>query len=245
MPEKKEWYRNWFDSPYYDLLYRDRDQEEADVFIHNLVSYLVPPKNASMLDLACGKGRYSIALNRSGYHVTGMDLSQRKIQAARENESYTLSFVLHDMRLPFERNRYDYIFNLFTSFGYFDNKVENKMVLTNVYNALKKGGIFVLDYVNGEKAAIYLQEFEKYTVEGIEFAIHRLVKDDVIIKEIKVKDGEKQYDFKEKIYIFSESRLEEYITECGFEIKAVFGDYKLNEFDSLHSDRLIIVCRKV
>lgn len=44
MPNKKEWYRNWFDSPYYDILYKDRDQEEADMFIYNLVKHLSPQK---------------------------------------------------------------------------------------------------------------------------------------------------------------------------------------------------------
>jgi hypothetical protein len=44
MPDKKEWYRNWFDSPYYDLLYKERDQEEADMFIHNLVNTYPLPR---------------------------------------------------------------------------------------------------------------------------------------------------------------------------------------------------------
>ena len=132
MSEQKEWYRNWFDSPYYDLLYQDRDQEEADKFIHNLIKHLSPPKHATMLDLACGKGRYSIALNRMGYNVTGSDLSQRKINAARQHENKELVFTVHDMRVPFELTQYDYVFNLFTSFGYCDNEEENKVVLTNV-----------------------------------------------------------------------------------------------------------------
>src|SRR5271154_276772 len=115
MPEKKEWYRNWFDSPYYDLLYKDRDQEEADMFVHNLVKHLAPPKNSLMLDLACGKGRYSIALNRMGYNVTGIDLSQRKIEAAKHFQNNSLVFAVNDMRMPLQPNQYDYVFNLFTS----------------------------------------------------------------------------------------------------------------------------------
>lgn len=244
MPDKKEWYRNWFDSPYYDLLYKDRDQEEADMFIHNLVKHLDPPKNALMLDLACGNGRYSIALNRMGYNVTGIDLSQKKIETAKHCQNSSLTFAVNDMRMPLEPSKYDFIFNLFTSFGYFDKEEENKKVLNNVYNSLKKKGDFVLDYVNGEKAVRHLLHHEECTIEGVHFSISRTVKNNLIVKDIKIKDGEEEYSFSEKVSIFSESKLTEYIQDCGFEILEIFGDYQLNKFNSFKSDRLIIISRK-
>jgi len=244
MPLQKEWYRNWFDSPYYDLLYKERDQEEADMFIDNLVKHLAPPKHAIMLDLACGNGRYSVALNRMGYDVTGIDLSQRKIETAKLNQNRRLTFAVNDMRVPLEPNKYDYVFNLFTSFGYFDNEEENKLVLVNVFNSLKKGGVFVLDYMNGKKAAKHLLGYEEFSVEDIYFIIERYVKDNLIIKEIKIKDGVEEYNFLEKISIFTEEKLAELITGCGFKINEILGNYQLNEFDSVNSDRLIIICRK-
>jgi len=244
MQEEKEWYQSWFESPYYDLLYKDRDQEEADMFIHNLVTHLAPSKNALMLDLACGKGRHSIALNRMGYNVTGVDLSQRKIKAAKQHENSSLSFEVHDMRMPLEPNKYDYVFNLFTSFGYFDNEEENKVVLTNVFNSLKSKGIFILDYVNGERASKYLLKHEEYSLEGVDFSIYRYAKNNVIVKEIKIKDGVVECSFTEKVNIFSETKLKEYITGCGFEVLETFGDYQLNKFIAKDSDRLIIISRK-
>jgi SAM-dependent methyltransferase len=244
MPDKKEWYRNWFDSPYYDLLYKERDQEEADMFIHNLVRHLSPPEQSLMLDLACGNGRYSIALNRMGYHVTGIDLSQRKIEAAKLHQNIGLTFAVNDMRMPLEPNKYDYVFNLFTSFGYFDNEEENKIVLTNVYNSLKKGGTFVLDYMNGEKTAQNLLGYEEFSADDIHFTIERYVENSIIIKQIKIRDGGFEYNFSEKIRIFSETKLAEFITGCGFQILETLGDYQLHTFDSINSDRLIIICRK-
>ncbi len=244
MPDKKEWYRNWFDSPYYDLLYKDRDQEEADMFIHNLVKHLSPPKNSLMLDLACGNGRYSIALNNMGYNVTGIDLSQNKIESAKKHQSNSLTFAVNDMRMPLEPNRYDFIFNLFTSFGYFDNEEENKVVLTNVFNALKSKGTFVLDYVNGEKAAKGLLKNDTCSINGVDFIINRYLKDNLIIKDIKVKDGIIEFDYSEKISIFSEAKLKNYITGCGFEITETFGDYQLHNYNQPDSDRLIIISRK-
>ena len=245
MPDKKEWYRNWFDSPYYDLLYKDRGQQEADMFVHNLVKHIAPQKNAIMLDLACGNGRHSIALNRMGYHVTGINLSQRKIEAAKQHQNSSLSFAVNDMRMPLEPNKYDYVFNLFTSFGYFDKEEENKQVLTNVYNSLKKGGIFVFDYVNGEKVAKHLMQHDKCSVEGVDFIIKKHIENNLIVKEIKIKDGDEECRFSEKVRIFSESKLREYVIGCGFQIMETLGDYQLNGFDSEKSDRLIIISRKI
>ncbi|HTA27223.1 MAG TPA: class I SAM-dependent methyltransferase [Bacteroidia bacterium] len=244
MSPKKEWYRNWFESPYYDLLYKERDQEEADMFIDNLVKHLAPPKNAVMLDLACGKGRYSIALNRMGYNVTGIDLSQRKITAAKENENSTLLFNVQDMRLPLESDKYNYVFNLFTSFGYFETDDENRAVLANVFKSLKKGGIFVLDYMNGEKVAKNLLGYEEFSIKDIHFSIERYVENNLIIKEIKINDGGETFNFSEKISIFTEEKLAELMTGCGFEIQEVFGDYQLHKFDAGTSERLIFIGRK-
>lgn len=197
-----------------------------------------------MLDLACGNGRYSIALNRMGYNVTGIDLSQKKIEAAKHCQNNALSFAVNDMRMPLEPNKYDYVFNLFTSFGYFDNDEENKIVLNNVYNSLKKCGVFVLDYVNGEKAAKNLMPHGECTIDGVHFSIKRFVKNNLIVKEIKIRDGDEECDFSEKVSIFSEAKLKGFITACGFEISEVFGDYQLHGFDATQSDRLIIISRK-
>ena len=67
------WYANWFDTPYYHILYKDRDHAEAQLFLDNITHYLNLPENAQVLDLACGRGRHSIYLNKLGYNVLGTD----------------------------------------------------------------------------------------------------------------------------------------------------------------------------
>jgi SAM-dependent methyltransferase len=54
------------------------------------------------------------------------------------------------MRNPIDAKPVDAVFNLFTSFGYFDNEKDDKKVFQSVYDALKPGGFFVLDYLNEE-----------------------------------------------------------------------------------------------
>ena len=60
------WFETWFDTPYYHILYKDRDFAEAENFISLLIKYLKLPENSKIIDLACGKGRHSIFLNQLG-----------------------------------------------------------------------------------------------------------------------------------------------------------------------------------
>ena len=85
---KQEWFEQWFDTKYYHILYKNRDFEEARQFIDNLIGYLDPPKKSKILDLACGKGRFSLYLAEKGYDLTGVDLSQESIEYAKP-VSYT------------------------------------------------------------------------------------------------------------------------------------------------------------
>ena len=59
-----EWFKDWFDSPYYHILYKDRNFDEAEQFINNLLTFLKPETNSRFLDLGCGKGRHSVFLNK-------------------------------------------------------------------------------------------------------------------------------------------------------------------------------------
>ncbi len=59
MEVPKQWFKDWFNSPYYHLLYSNRDEREAAAFIDKLVDYLRPAPGALMLDVACGRGRHA------------------------------------------------------------------------------------------------------------------------------------------------------------------------------------------
>src|SRR5215213_5123663 len=57
--EKNQWFRQWFDSPYYHKLYFNRDEREAAAFINRLANRLHAAPGSFMLDVACGRGRHS------------------------------------------------------------------------------------------------------------------------------------------------------------------------------------------
>lgn len=70
----QNWFASWFDTPYYHILYKERNYREAQIFMDNLTHYLNLPEKAKVLDLACGKGRHAIYLNQLGFEVIGADL---------------------------------------------------------------------------------------------------------------------------------------------------------------------------
>lgn len=246
MNKTPQWFELWFDSPYYPVLYNNRNHEEARLFINNLTQWLNVPQGARVLDLACGRGRHSNYLAEKGFHVVGVDISPKSIETAmsRYNGPH-LDFYIHDMRLPFRINYFDYIFNFFTSFGYFKNLNENQSVIAAIHKGLKPGGRAMIDFMNVEKVINNIVEREEKTVDNIHFYIRRQVQEGFIHKFIKVDDGKKVSIFAEEVQILKPVHFYQMLQEEGFKLVKEFGDYRLNPFDSKTSDRYIIIIEKL
>lgn len=238
--ESASWFASWFDSPYYHILYKDRNYREAQVFMDNLTHYLNLPEKAKVLDLACGKGRHSIYLNQLGFDVIGADLSENSIQQASKNANATLHFEVHDMRLPFN-DKFDAIFNLFTSFGYFENDADNLKTLIAIKESLSDYGFAVIDFMNVTQVIANLVPDEVKTVDGIEFHIKRYVKDNHIFKEIDFNDKGESFHFTEKVKALTLDDFKQLMDAAGIYLLDVFGDYKLKKFHKQTSERLIMI----
>lgn len=234
------WYASWFDTPYYHILYKDRDYEEAQLFMDNLTGYLNLPDDAKIMDLACGKGRHSVYLNKLGFDVTGADLSANSISQAKKYENDTLHFMEHDMREPFS-TQYDAIFNLFTSFGYFENDEDNITTLKAICQSLTEYGFAVIDFMNVHRVIENLVAEEVKTVDGIDFHIKRFVVDNHIIKDITFTDKGKDFHFTEKVKALTLADFEQMMEEAGIYLLETFGDYRLRKFYKNESDRLIMI----
>ncbi len=233
------WYASWFDTPYYHILYKDRDYEEAQLFMDNITAYLNLPDEAKILDLACGKGRHSLYLSKLGYDVTGADLSENSIAEAAKYENEKLHFIVHDMREPLDE-KFDAIFNLFTSFGYFDDDNDNVRTLKAICASLSEYGFGVIDFMNVSQVLKNLVPEEIKSVEGIDFHIRRYHLDNHIYKEIDFTDKGKGYHFTEKVRALTLSDFEQMMEEAGIHLLDVFGDYKLRKYNS-ESERLIMI----
>ena len=245
--QAQPWFKNWFNSPYYHQLYFNRDEQEAAKFIDALINHLKPAAGAYMLDVACGKGRHAVHLSEKGFDVTGIDLSEDSIQEALLQESDKLHFYLHDMRLPFWINYFDYAFNFFTSFGYFATQREHDNAIRTIAQSLKKEGFFVLDYLNVHYAEDHLvHQFDK-EIDGVNYFITKWFDETHFYKKITVED-EALPDpliYQEKVAKFSLGDFTEMFAYQGLQIQEVFGDYSFGKYDVKKSSRLIMIARKI
>ena len=237
---KTDWFTSWFNTKYYHILYKNRNNEEAQMFMRNITKFLQLSKNSHILDLPCGKGRHSIYLNSLGYKVTGGDLSENSILHAKQFENDSLKFKVKDMRNHIS-NTYDAIFNLFTSFGYFEDDKDEIQVLKNMKNGLGKDGVFVLDFLNVVNVKNNLVTKEIKCIDGIEFHIEREIIDGFVLKHISFKDKGVDYSYTEYVKYLDLSKFELFFAEAGLKINHIFGDYQLSNFNAEQSDRLILV----
>ncbi len=238
--DKSTWYASWFDTPFYHILYKDRDHTEAETFMHNLTNYLNIPEGGKILDLACGKGRHAVYLNSIGYDVTGVDLSENSIGFAKQFENESLHFEVHDMCKPYNE-QFDAVFNLFTSFGYFDKDEDNLNTIKAIKADLNEFGFGVIDFMNTDYVLNNLVPEETKTVDGTTFHLKRYKENGYIVKDIAFTHEGDDYHYQERVRAFSLKDFEALFEKAGVYLLDIFGDYKLRKFDKMESSRLIMI----
>lgn len=232
---------NWFNSDYYHILYKNRDKKEAEFFINNLIKKLKIKKKSKILDLACGVGRHSFYLNKKGMNVIGIDNSENNIKKAKKFENKFLKFKKKEMTEDYGQE-FDFIFNLFTSFGYINEK-HNLNTFKSINNSLINHGILVIDYLNVFKLKEELVEKETKKIGNIIFNIKRSFKDNFIVKKIKIKDNNEIFYFEERVMELTKNDFQYYLKKFDFEILDVYGNYNLEKYHK-NSERLIMIIKK-
>lgn len=243
---QSEWFAAWFDSEHYHRLYAHRDDAEANALVDRLAVALRIPSRASVLDLGCGSGRHARRLAALGFEVTGIDLSAESIGRAQARSVPRARFVRQDMRVPFGECRFDYVFNLFTSFGYFADPTDHLTVVRNIATALRVGGCLVLDYLNVGYAAARLVGSDRQERDGVVYQVTRWSDRSHICKRIVVqpRDGEAAIEHVERVARLSLVDFRLLFALCGLTLEAAYGSYDLAPFDERTSPRLILVARK-
>lgn len=241
-----EWYKAWFDSAYYHKLYFERNDEEAGKFLDNLGTHLQPAPESRMLDAACGRGRHARLLAEKGFDVTGVDLSFSSVQFANQFAIDRLQFYQHDLRLPCWINYFNYVFNFFTSFGYFATKREHDDAVRTMAQSLQPGGVLLLDYLNVHYVEDHLVPNEVKLVEGTTYQINRWHDAAHFYKKIVIEDAalDNHLEFTERVAKFSLADFTEMLARQQVQVVDVLGDYNLAAYDVKATPRLIVVGKK-
>ena len=201
-----------------------------------------------VLDLACGSGRHSIALNADGYMMVGLDASRKLLKIAKQR-SEEISVVLSDVRfLPFKTGTFSSVVSVDTSFGYLPSKADDKVSLSEVRRVLSKMGLFVIDVFNQE----YLDL--KYKVQNnstkmIDYPSFFLLQKRTVSNgggwlcdswTIRDKACGQVRIFEHKVRLYGRDKLFRLLEGVGFRIYQVFGGYEGETF-RVDSSRLIFL----
>lgn len=237
-----------FNPEYYLYFYEDRlAEDKTDQEIKFLKEVLKLGLGMNILDLACGHGRHANKLSELGYSVLGIDINEDFLEIARDytkQKGLAVQYIRQDMREISYSNEFDRILLLFTSFGYF-NDAENLRVLKNISKALKSDGLFCLDLINRDylsgnlKPCMITERQEDLMIDRISFDPKT---GRTLNRRIYLKNG-KRIDAPFSVRIYSYTEINELMRKVNLSIEEVYGGWNKESFSN-QSYRMIIVASK-
>ncbi|OXM86900.1 class I SAM-dependent methyltransferase [Paenibacillus rigui] len=240
------WYEKSFGDDYL-LVYKHRDLEGAYDEVKRMIEWLRLPEGSEVLDLCCGMGRHSMALDDFGYKVTGVDLSDVLLSEARKlDRNNKVHWLQGDMREVPLHKPFDAVVNLFTSFGYFDADEENERVLSEIHRLLKPPaegeGKFIIDYMNPEYVREHLVPFSSRTEGRCTIEESRVIEDGCVRKTIVISGPDMETrTYLEQVKLYPLATFLDMLSRAGLEVAHIYGDYHASEYSKADSKRMIFV----
>ena len=244
-----KWYEDeTFWNKLYPFLFPERRFDAAEDEVGGILD-LAGLEKGDVLDLACGPGRHATALAKKGFRVTGVDLSPfllRKARGLARAGGVDVEWVQEDMRRFVRPEAFDLAINIFTAFGYFDDKRDDLKVLRNIHRSLRKGGAFVIELKGKEGLARhFLPTTSKELADGKLLVERHEIFDDWtrIRNEWTVIEDGTATTFRFHTTVYSGQELKDRLLEAGFGDVSLFGGLDGSEY-GLDAERLVAVARK-
>lgn len=244
---RDEWFRTWFESDYYLKVYKHRNLEDAEKLVRLIISQDAIKSGGRLLDLGCGAGRHAAIFAGEGFEVFGIDISNNLLKLARrdsEQKGIYLSLMRADLRRIPLRSGFDIVTNLFTTFGYFHSTEENFSIFRSSFELLNQGGIFVFDYLNPIHLSRNLISESREEFDGIFLLQKREISGSRVRKHITLQSGEESFNYCEDVRLYYDDELREGLSEAGFDLIQLYGDYSGAKFEREKSPRFIAICQK-
>lgn len=210
---------------------------------------LVQPTGKDVLDLCCGPGRWSIPFAKSGFRVTGVDRTKPFLSRARADArraQVRIEWVRQDMRDFVRPGAFDLALSLFTSFGYFDDKGEDLLVLKNLYASLRPGGSLLMEMAGKEILARIFQPTTSTPLPdgAVLFERHEVVDGWSRMRNewTLIKNGRAR-TWRFQVTIYSGQELRDRLEQAGFADVKLFGSFDGDDY-GVNAQRLIAVARR-
>lgn len=245
--------REWFEDEsfwreVYPYTFDDERFAAADEQVRKIVR-LTGVRRGAVLDLCCGPGRHTVVLARRGFRVTGVDRTRFLLNKARRRARSArapVEFVRADMRDFVRPDAYNLVLSMFTSFGYFDDKEDDRLVLRNIFTSLKPGGRCLIDVMGKERLAAIMRSTgsTRYPDGALLIQTHEIFDDWTRIRnEWILLKGNRVRRFKFHHTIYSGQELRDLLLQSGFGEAKLYGDLDGQPYGP-DAPRLIAVARK-
>jgi SAM-dependent methyltransferase len=239
------WYEDAFRADY-RRVYPHRDLDAARPQASWLLAHGV---RGRVLDLCCGFGRHSLLLAEAGLDVAGLDLSRDLLAAARELPDFEGKLagrlVQADAReLPFAERSFDALVNLFSSFGYF-GELDDARMLREIARVVRPGAVVVLDLMNPGYVRANLRD--ESVREDDEFMLRerRALADGGkrVVKDVELRTGADVKRWREDVRLYELGEMRARLASLGLSVESTHGEFDDSAY-SAASPRMLLVARR-
>ena len=240
----------WFESEnfwtqYAPIMFDDARWAEAPTVAQYVKDIAKLAPGSKVLDAGCGLGRISVELAALGLDVTGVDIIQSELDAARDSaqaEGVELTLVNQDLRTFHAQNQFACAVNLYTSFGYCDTVDEDMQILRNIAESVKPGGTFIMECTSRETAILYWTPGEEFERAGYKVVTHfevtgaweglksqwTLYPENADLKKSPAPQPVVDHTFIQRLY--PATFLRNKLMEFGFSKAEVYGDFDFSPY---------------
>ena len=248
--EKKQWFENEsFWQNFGPVMFDSQRWAEAPGIAESVIKIAGLTKGSSVLDAGCGPGRISVELAAKGLDVTGVDIIQSELDAAKDSadaEGVKLDLINCDLRSFKSQKKFDCAINLYTSFGYCDTIEEDFQILKNIADSLSDNGFFILECTSRETAILYFTDGEWFERSGLtvltQFSVEGAWEGLRSKWTIINRDGQRiEHEFVQRLY--SAIELKRMMIRAGFNSVEIYGNYDFSPYNE-HAKTMVIVAKK-
>ena len=234
-------------SKYYDLIF-----PTSQVTV-NFLKERAGEGDKKILDVACGTGGYSFALEKKGYDLTAFDLDKKMVEELRKKAKVFGSSVkgmegnILNIKEKFPKNTMDLVFCIGNSIVHLDNSKDIEKFFKDAKDILKDEGTLLFQVINYDRIVCKgIKSLPTIYNEAADLSFERLYRYEeaehkVYFKTI-LKVGEERYENEVPLYALQYDEAVRLIKNAGFNHIEAYGDFKGNPFDKENSYAMIISC---